>query len=273
MWKFSNFNSGNSLWPPDAGQQQNSVNPYGCSLSVNPNCPLPDFGTQESFFPFNSSLYPSLNPVIGSSEQEAITQTKRFLIFDHSRDQTSLVFSSVASPFEGFNLPLPASNTTYADASNCHAIEEEEMQEDSEEIDALLYSDSECMEDEETSTGHSPFDIAEEDITSSHFPAKRRRVDSSELDASLIDTASSAIAPHSHCTLEEDDFGPSSAPKGTFRSKRDKQERIQRTVSVLRRIIPGGKGKNTAAVLDEAIQYLKSLKLRAKSFGTSSSSL
>lgn len=270
MWKFSNLNPGNTLWPPDAGQQQNSVNPYGCYFSVNSNDPLPGSGTHGNFLHVNSPFYPPLNPVIGSSEQEAITQSKRFLIFDHSRDQTSLVFSSVANPFEGFNLPPPAG---YAHDSNHHVIEEEVMHEDTEEIDALLYSDSEYIDDEETSTGHSPYDMAEEDITSSHFPTKRRRVNSIELDASLVDTASSVIAPHSHYIQEDDDFDPRFVPTDRNKSNRSKQERIQHTVRVLRRIIPGGKGKDAATVLDEAIQYLKSLKLRAKSLGATSSSL
>lgn len=259
------MNPGYTLWPPDAGQQQNSANPYGCSFSVNPNGPLPGFGT-----PVDSSFYPPLNHAFGSSEQEAITQTKRLFIFDHSRDKTSLVFSSIANPFEGLNPPLPAS---FAHDSNHHVVEEEEMHEDTEEIDALLYSDSEYIDDEETSTGHSPCDMADEDITSSHFPAKRRRINSTELDASLIDTASSAIAPLSHYMRQDDDFDPRFVPEVRTRSNHNKQERIQHAVRVLRRIIPGGKDKDAATVLDQAIQYLKSLKLRAKSLGANSSSL
>ncbi|XP_020578859.1 transcription factor SAC51-like [Phalaenopsis equestris] len=252
MWEFSNLNTGNTLWPPDAGQQQNSINPYVCSFSVNPNEQLTGFGTQGSFLHFDSPFYcPPLNPLNSSSEQQSITQTKKFLIFDHSGDQTSLVFSSVANPFEGLNPPLPLN---YAHESKYHEIEEEEMHENTEEIDALLYSDSEYIDDEETSTGHSPFDMAEEDITSSHIPCKRRRVSSTDFDSSLVDTASSVFAPRSGYVREEDDL-----------AERNKKERIKQTVRVLRKIIPGGDGKDTVSVLDEAIQYLKLLKLRAKS--------
>lgn len=47
-------------------------------------------------------------------------------------------------------------------------------------------------------------------------------------------------------------------------SKKSRNENIKRTVEQLRSIIPGGKGMETAVVLDEAIQYVKALQRKVK---------
>lgn len=290
MWEFSNLNSGSAFWPPDAGQPQNSIVYPTYGYSYRPSfcgIPFPGFRVQGSFLQFNSAILPPLNtlapnPAINSSEPET-TKTKRFLVFDHSGDQTSLVFSSVANPFEGHTPTLPANNATHTYASNTHISEEDEMHEDTEEIDALLYSDSEYIYDyEESSTGHSPLDMEEEENASSYLLAKRRRVDSAEIDALLMDTASSAVTPLPHYLREDggNDLsfvgcigkGDDKTGKGG-RGRCYKRERIRATVSMLKRIIPGGQSKDTASVLDEAIQYLKSLKLQAKAMGANSITL
>nr|QDH08904.1 transcription factor bHLH143-like isoform X1 [Cymbidium sinense] len=283
MWEFSNLNSGSTFWPPDSGQPQNTIVYPTSGYSYSPSfcgVPFPGFGVEGSFLQFNPASWPPLNtpapnPTI-NSEPDA-TKTKRFLVFDHCGDQTSLLFSSVANPFEEFNPTLLASNAIHSYASNSH-MSEDEMHEDTEEIDALLYSDSDYgYDDEETSTGHSPLDM--EEIASSYLPAKRRRVDSTEIDALLMDTASSSVAPLPHYMQEDSSNDLSFVGKGEDktgqggRSRCNKRESIQATVSMLKRIIPGGKGKDTASVLDEAIQYLKLLKLQAMAAGVNSFTL
>ncbi|KAL0917483.1 hypothetical protein M5K25_012547 [Dendrobium thyrsiflorum] len=290
MWEFSNLNSGGTFWPPDAAQLQNSLAYPTSGNSYSPSfcgVPFPGFKVQGSFLRFNSAILPPLNtpainPAINSDEPE-VTNAKKFLVFNHSGDQTSLLFSLVANPLEGFNPVLPASNATRAYASDSPISKEDEMHEDTEEIDALLYSDSEYLyDDEESSTGHSPLDMEEEELASSHLPAKRRRVDSTEMNALLMDTASSAIAPLPHYMPEDggDDLSfvgcigkDEDKTRRGGRSMSNKRERIRATVSMLRRIIPGGKGKDTTSLLDEAIQYLKSLKLQANAAGANSFTL
>lgn len=184
-------------------------------------------------------MFPSYaNAMLGSEEQ------RNFMVFDHSRDQTSLIYSSVA----GTQHPSFHANVV-TNVENGH--ESEEMHENTEEIDALLYSESNHIEnhdddDEVMSTGHSPEDL---NFDCSSTPTKKRRLDINRefYDTSLLDTASST-----------------SSREGLEANKKLKRKRIQETVSMLRRIIPGGKGKDTAAVLDEAINYLRSLKLRFK---------
>ncbi|KAJ0961467.1 hypothetical protein J5N97_000085 [Dioscorea zingiberensis] len=167
---------------------------------------------------------------------------KRVSILDQSGDQTSLVNSSAVV---GHGEP---------------ALDPEEMHEDTEEIDALLYSESNEQQDEDEaiSTGHSPLDMAG-DINA---PATKRP----RIDTELADTASSK---GQYMCMNYNEDKSSCVQEIQECNKTTKRKRIQETVGVLRRIIPGaagGKAKDAAAVLDEAIRYLRSLKLRMKGF-------
>nr|CAD1838113.1 unnamed protein product [Ananas comosus var. bracteatus] len=197
-WGFGTLNCGNNLGPPTTAQENTNsmgfpayVDPSGAAtFSVNGAVPFP--------------LYH--NPMIAAFGLQEITSSQRkFTAFDQSRNQTSLIHTSVAAPLitsQGAANPLymdlQGSNETNVTDGNGV----EEMHEDTEEIDALLYSDSEdyvdeeeAKEEEEASTGHFPVIISkersiEEVASSKTLPTKKRRLDS-ELDASLVDTASS----------------------------------------------------------------------------------
>ncbi|KAJ0981438.1 hypothetical protein J5N97_009693 [Dioscorea zingiberensis] len=201
----------------------------------------------------------------GFSRNEAMRggeEQRRFLVFDHSGDQTSLIYSSVVGTQPIWNMN-PYTSSFGAAAFHGNGVTNmedghgsEDMHEDTEEIDALLYSESSPIDDkleeddDEVSTGHSPEELS---YRCSSTPTKKRRLHKEELDASLADTASSTRPGLLNYNEERSEA-----------SKRLKRKRIQETVSMLRRIIPGGKGKDTVAVLDEAINYLRSLKLRFK---------
>ncbi|XP_058087946.1 transcription factor bHLH143 [Magnolia sinica] len=233
---------------------------------------------------------------------ETAPNQKKFVVFDHSGNRTSLIFSSVGYPlqnpfaadlvphrFDNFPTESPVNKDTIIPGSvkdsfwggfNEHCPNDvsggqgSEMHENTEEIDALLYSDE---DDEETSTGHSPSKMtgyvgkegAKEDsagvASCSLTPIKRRRLEG-VCDRSLEDTASSGK------TWQHEEDAESSCIKGMIQggrdgpsaSKRLRRERIREAVGVLRSIIPGGKGKDATAVLDEAIRYLRSLRLKAK---------
>ncbi|WOL11549.1 transcription factor bHLH144-like [Canna indica] len=130
------------------------------------------------------------------------------------------------------------------------------MHEDTEEINALLYSDSDdkyC--EEEASTGHSPIEpmvgTSTEVAASSVLPAAKRKridVDEHEPNASLLDTASSAGSLsyyHAIDSKTKSTDGKSSYVRGEDQDrKRIKRERILETIGVLRRIIdPRWEGK------------------------------
>lgn len=245
---------------------------------------------------------------------------KKFLVFDQSGDQTTLIFSSgIGNPLNslspkppgGYNLakdgPGLKGETNVGFAPGSVDVFDEiigtdmqsEMQEDSEELNALLYSDddSDYTEeddddgDEVTSTGHSPSTMTaqkkldwfdggiEEEVASSAGPGptkKRKLVDRDYDDLPTIRPTASLMKFNPHPVMSEDDAESSCANSQNPRSgemgspsenKRMRTEKIRETVSALRCIIPGGKSKDAMVVLDEAINYLKSLKLKAKALG------
>ncbi|KAJ6735668.1 TRANSCRIPTION FACTOR BHLH145 [Salix viminalis] len=234
---------------------------------------------------------------------------KRFLFFDQSGDQTTLIFGSgvgppvqrmkswIPKPTVGFDLnrEIPGAkesqNFHLGPITSDEFVEDDgiDMHEDTEELNALLYSDdsSGYSEDEVTSTGHSPstmtthdkrdwFDGSAEEVASSNGSIKKRKLfDGGYIDGpSLMDTATS-LKPTSCFGYEKDaesrcdnvtnsvshEMGSESG------NKRMRKERIHETMSILQNLIPGGKGKDAIVILEEAAQYLKSLKFKAKALG------
>ncbi|KAF1002354.1 hypothetical protein AG4045_031079 [Apium graveolens] len=156
---------------------------------------------------------------------------KRFLVFDQYGDHTILIFGSgINGPVNKMSSLCPKPSNAFTlykdelkskkDASNPSMqfspnrfVDQDyetdvrsEMHEDTEELDALFYSDDEddySEDEEEASTGHSPnntplankrvwFDESGEEIASSAMPAKKQRVSDDGYNVpSLMDTISS----------------------------------------------------------------------------------
>lgn len=169
-----------------------------------------------------------------------------------------------------------------------------EMREDTEDIDALLSSDDEgCDSDdgEETSTGRSPstmtayekqdwFDENEDmdEVASSSGPSKRQKLSDIGCEVPSVTYTASSFKPKGRSLEYEDDAESSCAgsePMGHGNiyslsgSKRERKEKIRETVSILQTILPSGNDKDAVVVLDEAINYLKTLRFKAKSLGIS----
>lgn len=237
---------------------------------------------------------------------------KRFLVFDQSGDQTTLIFGSgINGPVNNMPSLCPKPSNAFTlykeeleskrDGSNPSMqfspkrfIDQEyetdvrsEMHEDTEELDALLYSDDEddySEDEEEASTGHSPnttpfgnkrvwFDESGEEVASSAMPAKKQKVSGQGYNVqSLLDTASSSKSDR--CIEDEDDAESSCGYSNNVLGESDsvshqqsKIDKIRKTISILESIIPDGKGKDSIAVIDDAIHYLRSLKDKAKVLG------
>ncbi|XP_055810336.1 transcription factor bHLH143-like [Solanum dulcamara] len=238
---------------------------------------------------------------------------KRFLVFDQSGDQTTLLYSSPndtpvqclpswhpksSAPCnlikEGAQIlgngtcpSMHYSGGEYYEENHRDDVESE-LHEDTEELNALLYSDDDdsySEDGEEISTGHSPstmtahdlspwLDEMGEEVGSSEWPSKRRkRLDGGCYIPSLADTATST-KPFTCSDLEDDaesSCGNSHNQVSELVSqsgkKRPRKDQILETISILQKIIPGGKGKDSMDVIDEAICYLRSLKVKAKSLG------
>ncbi|KAJ7958941.1 Transcription factor [Quillaja saponaria] len=263
------------------------------------------------------TLREDMAPTIGS-----LYPQKQFLVFDQSGDGTTFIFNSgFGSPIQCHTSWSPQLNDadilkdgdelfTKRDSNhlrgpnltddydeNQGADVQSEMHEDTEEINALLYSDDDdddfsAEDDEVTSTGHSPSTMAAYDKDGEFFEGnteevascagktkKRKLSDGAFDDVQLMDTASS-LNPNGSFEYEDDsesrcnsgykqcsgsgeaDYSPG--------NKKIRKEKIRDALSILQSIIPGGKGKNPVVILDEAIHCLKSLKLKAQALGLES---
>ncbi|KAK6938092.1 hypothetical protein RJ641_031600 [Dillenia turbinata] len=279
---------------------------------------------RQAFIPIPNAILKKNPPLTGfGNPGEAVLPNadigiarKRFVVFDQSGDQTTMIFSSALGtsiqqlatwrtkpsvahdliPEQGGaskDMFYHSQKDVFIDKSdeNQGVDSESEMHEDTEELNALLYSDDENEsnhdgDDEETSTGHSPSTMTaheklegfEEEVASSARATKRRKLsDGNFVVPSLMDTATSAKTKRS---LEYKDDAESSCGnvnnEGSHEigslsgNKRTRKERIRETVSILQSIIPGGKGKDAIVVLDKAISYLKFLKFKAESLGLKS---
>ncbi|KAH0734163.1 transcription factor bHLH145-like [Solanum tuberosum] len=255
----------------------------------------------------NSGVNEEANAGPGSAQ-------KRFLVFDQSGDQTTLLYSSPnGTPVQCLpswhpKSPAPCnlikegqqilgngiypsekySGGEYYEENHRDDVESE-LHEDTEELNALLYSDDDdsySEDGDEVSTGHSPstmtahdlpswHDEMGEEVNSSEWPSKRRKQLDGGCDIpSLVDTATSA-KPFT-CSDVEDDAESSCGNSHNNQvselvslsgKKRPRKDQILETISILQKIIPGGKGKDSMDVIDEAICYLRSLKVKAKSLG------
>ncbi|XP_052205618.1 transcription factor bHLH143-like [Diospyros lotus] len=243
------------------------------------------------------------NAVSGSTQ-------KKFIIFDHSGNHTRLFFSPHCSPSQNPIVPptkslnpfdfherrQPAAKVEHIfptepiieEKSDENQIigEASEMHEDTEEINALLYSDDDgddSEEDEVRSTGRSPFAICKkreqteeitEEVSNSYGPMKRQRlIDGGYKKSSLMAVPSSAEPHRFFC--KSDDDAESSCAKG--RNQGDDQnstigtkqlkDKICETLKILENLIPGAARNDPVLLIEEAIGYLSYLKLKAMALG------
>ncbi|XP_010530182.1 PREDICTED: transcription factor bHLH145 [Tarenaya hassleriana] len=243
---------------------------------------------------------------------------KRFLVFDQSGDQTTLIFSSdIGKPFEGLTTAtaqdMKRSLLRTSDdlvvhqgmvarevlADNSKPDVQSEMHEDTEELNALLFSDDESEysdeEDEVTSSGHSPSTISdhvnEEEAASigstdgisafvRHSQATKRklfeRYDNGTRTMPPRDTSNSP--KRNRLCFEDGNDAESSCGNTGYvtrflppNNEKIRKEKISETLSLLRGIVPGGDKEDPILVLDRAIDYLKSLKMEAETLGLESS--
>ncbi|KAL0546631.1 hypothetical protein IC582_016543 [Cucumis melo] len=235
---------------------------------------------------------------------------KGFLIFDQSGNQKRLMYdpmclvslSSIVSENKrcGWLAEKGAvrdinsvkySPNTLSNENYVADEESSEMHENTEEIDALLYSDYDgtgCSSDDEvTSTGRSPEMINEHcekeeqcqetttEVASSEVPRKKQRVHDGGYIKSLPIAAVSCARVESQNYANDAESSCGMVHKeeaGTdidFCHSSCKKDRIKETLRVLESLVPGAKGKDPLLVIDEAIDYLKSLKHEATALGVS----
>ncbi|KAE8672784.1 Phototropic-responsive NPH3 family protein isoform 1 [Hibiscus syriacus] len=237
------------------------------------------------------------NLVPGSSQ-------KGLIIFDQSGSQTRLIYGPFQSPYQyamtsttevasslDFHvgqavktdslIPTPPALQEEYDENHLGA-EESEMHEDTEELNALLYSDEDDDaygdedDDEVTSTAHFPigikrnyedqdhgYDVTEQ-VASSNGPNKRQKLLNDRNKRPII--VDEGYHEYDADADSSNAIGPNDGEK-TLHDEQSIKDKIRTTIKILESIIPDAKGKNPLLVLDESIDYLNSLKLEVETLG------
>ncbi|KAK4751809.1 hypothetical protein SAY87_020607 [Trapa incisa] len=276
---------------------------------------LPRFRQNFTPGPYNSLLK---EKVTINNVNFDLNAEKKFIVFDQSGDKTTVMVSSGPGTalrcVTSWNLKQPMQPDTDDEACGhkpCPSLGlkiisakdddglyidadvASEMHEDTEELNALLYSQDEGEssyteeDDEVISTGRSPssmtagegaghFCFEEDNEEVSSTPCSRKRKwKQNEVEALNDDTASSGYikGQSNDVSNEDDDAETSFAQQGnpafrnmglSFKSKRMRNEKIREFMGLLQEMIPDGKEKDAVSILDGAISYLKSLKERAQ---------
>ncbi|XP_010452938.1 PREDICTED: transcription factor bHLH143-like [Camelina sativa] len=220
---------------------------------------------------------------------------KRFLVFDQSGNQTCLLQCGFPLRFpssmdaergnilqKGFSKDHASPENILLHEDHVNGEEESEMHEDTEEINALLYSDEDDNDDWESddevmSTGHSPFPVEQQacyktreelDETESSVDGplcKRQKL----LDHSSRDSSPSLVVTTKSFTkakglsdkmLPESNTSSKQETGSGLSDEQSRKDKIHTALRILESVVPGAKGKEALLLLDEAIDYLKLLK-------------
>lgn len=183
---------------------------------------------------------------------------RNFIIFDQTDHRSQVVYHpAMAHQFSnpGFNIHATYVRDTFGGKDIINDVTEmsSPLEEDSDDIDALLSTDEEEEEEEQAEYDEDEVSTARtfgnygcpSPESCSNYSSKPRKHSSS----STIHKSSGSI---SSCKSE------------------GKRQKMKKMVRALRGIVPGGNQMNSATVLDEAVQYLKSLKVEVQKLGVGS---
>lgn len=285
------------------------------ALPGQPNSHLLGFNTGQPNAVAGNISYPSGNPclknfqhgfgVLDKPIDASSAHGKRFLIFDRSANHTRLFVSpsfSLQNNIIPSKVPATASGLCEKVASGVDqqflvgpVVEEKwdenslndgegEMVEDTEDINALLYSDSDDEYDDDandgknyevTSTRDTLFSIedcgnkgklleqAMEEVASSDGSPKRRKLlDGSYKKSSLV-SVERPVKRAPPCNHKDD-----VESRDIDLSKNDDNKvKIHEAVKILGSIIPGLNSKDPLSIIEKAIDYLETMKMEAKALG------
>ncbi|KAL0412667.1 UNVERIFIED_CONTAM: Transcription factor [Sesamum radiatum] len=303
--------------PPDLrGLNINQQDAVGGFLNLRPPCGNICFPTGNQCMKDLPCALPRRLGATDKPVNASWAPQKKFLIFDQSGSHTRLFFSpSFAPRDQNFTSKIPASANGQCEQVASRVDEqflmkpivgekwdenhltdgEDEMLEDTEEINALLYSDSDdeyddndddddCENDEVTSTGHSPFSIEEdykdksleelkEEVASSDESPKRRRLLDGKYKKSSLASAQTLLKRTIPCNYEDDVESSCAGERNSHDDigscKREKKVKIRQALKILESIIPGLTRNDPLSIIDKAITYLKSMKTEAEALGLS----
>lgn len=199
-----------------------------------------------------ADLPPAANPPTPSQGVEfhpSEVCPKNFIIFDQTDHRSQIMFHPAIA--HKFNDPSLDFHPTYIqdnferhDATNVEREMASSFKEDSDDIDALLSleegeEEEEEYDEEEVSTARTCgiYGSDSPDSTSTY---------GSESQGNKLSSMLKSSGSSSKCNNEK------------------KRQKMKQMVNVLRGFVPGGNELNTVAVLDEAVRYLKSLKVEVQ---------
>lgn len=204
--------------------------------------------------PFGADLPPAANPPTpfqGVEFHPSEVCPKNFIIFDQTDHRSQIMFHpAIAHKFMGpsfnFHATYIQDNFERHDATNVGREMASSFKEDSDDIDALLSleegDEEEEYDEEEVSTARTC------GIYGSDSPDSTSTYDSEPQHnkfSSMLKSSGSSSKCHNG----------------------KKRQKMKKMVNVLRGFVPGGNELNTVAVLDEAVRYLKSLKVEVQNLG------
>lgn len=185
-------------------------------------------------------------PLHGVEFQPSEVCPKNFIIFDQTQNRSQIMFHPAIAPkfcSPGFNVHSSYAHNNVEQEENIEKENPSSLREDSDDINALLDSeDYEQGDEDEVSTARTQGNYGSDSSDScSSYGSKPKK---SKLPPSQKSSGGSS------CNNER------------------RRQKMRKMVKVLRGIVPGGSNRmNTAAVLDEAVRYLKSLKVEAQKLG------
>ncbi|PRQ29395.1 putative transcription factor bHLH family [Rosa chinensis] len=195
-------------------------------------------------------------PFHGVEFQTSDICPKNFIIFDQTDHRSQIMFNpAIAHKISGPAFDICAAymqdNLGLIEGNNENRETSSSLKEDSDDIDALLSledeEEQEEYDEEEVSTArtHGNYGSSYSDSCSSYGLKTRNEGQN----FSLEKTSGIGSSSSSSCNSER------------------KRKKMKKMVRALRGIVPGGNEMNTVAVIDEAVQYLKSLKVEMQKLG------
>ncbi|CAN6236964.1 unnamed protein product [Urochloa humidicola] len=235
-----------------AGGYNNDMAGYGAYYTTNDRYPVAPAAYEDPYAGRRQHDFPA--PLTAGLEfQPSDTCPKNYVIFDQTYDRSRVMFHpSLANNFGaggydydhrcyGYDQAY-AGKSSYDNNDDNGGAASVRQKEDTAEIDALMSTEDGEDEDDVLSTGRTP-------------------------------GCRAGGSPDSTCSSGyRTGTGGNGGRKQEANGGEKKKERMKKMVRTLKGIIPGGDRMDTPAVLDEAVRYLKSLKVEVKKLGARGSS-
>ncbi|CAN1847083.1 Transcription factor bHLH144 [Linum perenne] len=193
-----------------------------------------------------------LRPVYGVEFQPSEACPKNFVIVDQTDHRSQIMFNPAFAhkfPAANFNGPSRFMHENF-ERKDVITLEKELsfLKEDSDDIDVLLSLDNDNDNDED--------DVYDED-----------EVSTARTYGTYGSSSPDSCSNYDYNNSRSNACSSSAQKSSGGNTGEKKQLKMKRMVKALRGIVPGAEQMNTVTVIDEAVRYLKSLKVEAEKLG------